>query len=279
MSGDDFVPHHINATPDDLAGNNGIGRYIFLPGSDGRAKDIADHFDNVRVLGSKRGHNLYLGTLKTESGTMDVAAVASGMGTPSLDIIVQELFKLGARRFLRVGTAGSCQKQTIRVGDLVVAMGAVRDENTSQLYVPAEFPAIASPAFVQGAGWAAQSLGFFSRTHWGIIHCKDSLFAREFGEGPMADANREYMRIMEESGVVASEMESSHLFILASLFDHEVKQQGEGPQYRVLAGTVLGIIGDDRPFATKEETAKAVADAVLLGIETMKQVARLDGIG
>lgn len=279
MSGNGFVPHHINATADDLAGNNGIGRYVFLPGSDGRAEDISDHFDDVKVLKSKRGHNLYLGTLKTESGTIDVVSVASGMGTPSLDIIVQELFKLGARRFLRIGTAGSCQKKTIRVGDLVVAMGAVRDENTSSLYVPKEFPAIASPAFVQGAGWAAQKLGFFSRTHWGIIHCKDSLFAREFGEGPMVETNKEYMRIMEDAGVVASEMESSHLFILAALFDHEVKQLGEGPEYRVLAGTVLGIIGDDRPFATKEEAAKTVEDAVTLGIETMKQVARLDGIG
>jgi len=36
-----FKPEHINATPEDLAGNNRIGRYILLPGSDGRAQEIA----------------------------------------------------------------------------------------------------------------------------------------------------------------------------------------------------------------------------------------------
>jgi uridine phosphorylase len=58
----DFLstPHHINAISSDLAGNNNIGRYIFLPGSEGRAKTIASHFDNVTVKQHSRGHHLYL---------------------------------------------------------------------------------------------------------------------------------------------------------------------------------------------------------------------------
>ena len=32
---------------------------------------------------------------------------------------------------------------------------------------------------------------------------------------------------------------------------------------------MLGVIGDDRPFATMEEAAKVVEDAVTLAIETM----------
>ena len=40
---------HINATEADFKGNQGIGRYILLPGSDGRAKEIATHFDDLEI--------------------------------------------------------------------------------------------------------------------------------------------------------------------------------------------------------------------------------------
>lgn len=33
-----FVPSHLQANAEDLAGNHGIGRYSLLPGSDGRVK-------------------------------------------------------------------------------------------------------------------------------------------------------------------------------------------------------------------------------------------------
>jgi len=264
-----FVPHHINASQDDLAGNNGLGRYIFLPGSDGRAREIAQHFQDVTVLRSDRAHNLYLGRLQADGKWLDVAAVSSGMGTPSLDIIVNELIKLGARRFLRVGTAGSLQTSRVRVGHLVVATGAVRDENTSRLYVPPEYPAIASLVMVLASQRAATRLGLGGRTHYGLVHCKDSLFAREFNEGPMKQASRDYMKIVIDSGVIASEMESSHLFILASLFSHE-----NGPGRDVLAGTVLGIIGDDRPFGPPDEVKAAVDSAVDLALETVRELGR-----
>ena len=44
-----FKPEHINACPEDFEGNDGIGRYILLPGSDGRAKKMSEKFKNVSV--------------------------------------------------------------------------------------------------------------------------------------------------------------------------------------------------------------------------------------
>ena len=217
MSDAEFKPHHINATVADLEGNDGIGRYIFFPGSDARSQAISEHFSDVRVLESPRKHNLYLGTLQGEAGAaIDVAAISSGMGTPSLDIIMTELFKLGGKRFLRVGTAGSCQPHTLRVGNLVVGTAAVRDDNTSKLYLPAEFPAVASARFVQASIAAAEKLEWEGKTRYGIVHSKDSLYAREFGAGPLAKVSGDYMQLMEASGVLASDMESSHLFVLGS---------------------------------------------------------------
>src|SRR5262245_18673294 len=100
-----FNPFHINATAEDLAGNNGLGRYVLLPGSDGRAKAIAEYFTNTIVKTHPRGHHLYLGEIEGTNGPIEVATISSGMGCPSMEIILHELFHLGAKRFLRVGTA------------------------------------------------------------------------------------------------------------------------------------------------------------------------------
>jgi uridine phosphorylase len=266
-----FVPHHINATPEDLAGNGGIGRYILLPGSDGRAAQIAELFEDVTVKTHPRHHNLYMGTLRHAGRAIDVAVISTGMGCASLDIIVNELFQLGGKRFLRVGTAGSLQPNRIRVGAVVVATASVRDEHTSRVYVPVEVPAVASLEFVMAARQAAAALG--RKAHFGTVHCKDSLYAREFGEGPMARQNREYMELLINSGTLASEMESSQLFVLASLFNHRLLQRGEGPLNRVVAGAILGVVGDDRPFASPEEGQAAVDGSIALAIETIRQLA------
>ena len=144
----EFQPQHINISSKDIEGNNGLGRYIFLPGSDGRAKSIAEYFGNLEVIPHPRSHNFYKGTLKTTVGEIDVASISSGMGCPSIDIIVNELYNLDARRLLRVGTAGSLQPQSLRVGHLVIPTASVRDEGTSPCYTPPEVPAVASTEIV-----------------------------------------------------------------------------------------------------------------------------------
>lgn len=299
-----FVPIHINATAKDMAGNNGIGRYVFLPGSDRRAEEIAEyHFKNYTALDSGR-HTVFLGTMELpDAPDLKVAAVSSGMGCPSLDIIVNELLSLGVRRFLRVGTAGSLQPQHIGAGDVVVVTSAVRDENTSRHYAPLEVPAVASPEFVYSAMEVANGLAINQNAmpHWpspgtiltcclagitsqpfnvgfGMAHTKDSLYAREFKRGPMADKNRRYMKLMKDCGAIGSSMEESHLFILASLANWDDKKRGgfqKTPADRrraVAAGTIWAIVGDDKPFALKSAREAAQQRAIYLAVETMRNL-------
>lgn len=275
-----FKPHHITASAEDLEGNQGLGRYVFLPGSDGRAASIAQRFNDLEVRKSHRGHNVYLGWLEAPDGArVDVAAVASGMGTPSLDIIVTELIKLGARRFLRVGTAGSLQPGRICAPAVVIGTGAVRDDGTSRLYAPLEFPAIASTKMVAALEQAAGPKEYLDHVFLGLIHSKDSLFARELGEGPYKAENRRYMEVLRELGVAATEMEAGHLFVLASV--HGMAWQGLGrsrrDQDQVLAGSVLAVIGDDDAFASEEVAARAVdwtIDLALDGIIALAECER-----
>ena len=123
---------------------------------------------------------------------------------------------LGLQRFIRVGTAGSLQPKRVRSGDIVIATGAVRDEGSSLSYAPLEFPALASLDLVNALKAASIRMGLDKHTHLGLVHTKDSLYGREFGQGPLVAQNQRYMEGLTALGVLATEMEASHLFILGA---------------------------------------------------------------
>ncbi len=272
MNLDNFKPHHLCATRADLAGNGELGRYVLLPGSDGRAEELSAYFDDVKVLESPRRHNLYLGTMTVEGQSIDVAAVASGMGCPSLDIIVNELVALGVRRILRVGTAGALHPR-VKVGELVVGTGGVRDEHTSSMYAPLEFPALAGLPWILAAQEVLRSNSPGTRVHFGVVHSKDSLFAREFHWGPRAQENRDYMALLSRSGALASEMESSHLFVLGQTWTAELTRKEDLPENHVHTGAVLAIIGDEESFAPAEIAAMTVESAIQFSLATLSRLA------
>lgn len=269
-----FKLHHVNATNDDIEGNNGIGRYILLPGSDGRARHIAERFNDLKVTSHPRGHNLYLGTISDGENVIDMASISTGMGCPSMEIILHELFHLGGKRFLRVGTAGSLQPTLVKIGDIINAQASVRDEQTTTDYVPTNVPAIASIEFNSAISLAAEKLKLSERVHTGVVHCKSSLYAREFGMGPRAENNKKYINLLTQCGVLASEMETSALFIQSQLYNYQLMQHGVGPQHRVLCGAILGIIGiPPDQFATSDEEDTTVNNLIELALESIKILA------
>jgi uridine phosphorylase len=269
-----YKPHHINATVDDIAGNKGIGRYIFLPGSEGRAEEIASHFGNVVEKPHPRGgHTLYLGTLQCDGKQIDVASIASGMGCPSTEIFLHELFNLGAKRFLRVGTAGTLQPSIVNVGTIVNVQASVRDEGTTIHYAPLEIPAIASIEFVTSVLVAAEKLNLTESIHTGIVHCKSSLYARELSAGPRAPENQHYLNLLSQSGVLATEMETASLFIQSQLYNYQLMQEGDLPQHRVLAGAILAIISTTDHLASSSIATDAIQDSIELALETIKILA------
>jgi uridine phosphorylase len=125
----DYTPHHITATAADMVGNGSCGRYWLVPGSMERSAAIAESLTDVSVRESPRGHHAYLGNLEREGGQapVQVGVVSTGMGCPSVDIILTELIRLGGRRFVRVGSAGGLQPHRgVGVGTVVIATGAMR---------------------------------------------------------------------------------------------------------------------------------------------------------
>lgn len=270
MNQSTFTPHHMNATKDDLAGNNGIGRYILLPGSNGRAEEISRYFEHLTVKQHSRGHHLYLGTISHEGKSIEVATISSGMGCPSMEIILHELFHLGGKRFLRVGTAGSFQA-AVRIGELVNVQASVRDEQTTKDYVPVDVPAVASLECMQAILSAAKKSGISAQLHTGTVHCKSSFYAREFGAGPKSGINKSYLSLLRQCGILASEMETSALFIQSQVYNYQLMQQGTG---NVLCGAILGIVsGSDGQFASEQQDKELTKKLIMLALETIKFLA------
>lgn len=268
MKSDNFKPLHIQCSKKDLEGNHGRGRYIFLTGSDERALHISNHFDeSAEVVHSPRGHHLYMGTISRHGTTIDVGSISTGMGAPSMEIIVSELLKLGATRMLRLGTCGLLQPSFMQGGDLAIASGSVRDEDTTQCYVPLGFPALASLEMVQSCINGAQSIASNHAYHVGIFHTKSSLYAREFKQGPMQQDNTLYMNTLSQAGVIASEMESSVLFTLCSIADGTRKNRDPKSQERVLSGCICAVLGEGDDFGTKESNIKLTQRLINAGIE------------
>lgn len=267
------TPMHINASINDLSGNQGLGRYIFLTGSDNRARQISEQFNTVTVLNHPRQHNLYLGTIPGHDQTIDVAAISTGMGGPSADIIINELLMLGAKRMLRIGTAGSLQPEHVRVGDVVIATAAVRDDKASWDYIYREYPALASMEYLIATGRALSASQNTINAHFGIIHSKSSLYAREFHLSLMPE-NDEYMSVMQKAGVLASEMECAQLFVLSSLMN---AQACVTKDRTILCGCLLTVIGDVTAFSMeKDVTNKAIDNTISLSLEATRQLALID---
>ena len=125
---------YLRCGPDDVADR------AVLVGDRGRVHLAAEHLDDVRVLNEDRGLTTATGSWRDTPVTVS----AFGMGAPIAAVVLHELAQLGVHTVLRLGTV-MCLPPA-RLGDLVLAEGAIRGESTSATYVPDGYPAVADLA-------------------------------------------------------------------------------------------------------------------------------------
>lgn len=187
-----------------------VGRYCILPGDPGRSEIIAQYFDNPVKIQSNREYTTYTGTLLGEK----VSVCSTGIGGPSAVIAMEELTKIGADTFIRVGTCGGI-KLDVQSGDVVIATGAIRHEGASREYAPIEFPAVSDYAALTALVDAAGDLGY--RWHAGVVQCKDSFYGQhDPARMPVSYELQAKWEAWKRLGVLASEMESAALFTCAA---------------------------------------------------------------
>ena len=187
-----------------------VGRFVIVPGDPGRCEKIARYFASPRLVGQNREYTTYTGTLDG----VPVSVTSTGIGGASAAIAMEELTKIGADTFIRVGTCGGINMK-VRSSDVVIATGAIRMEGTSREYAPIEYPATADYGVTRALTDAAEALGY--TWHAGVVQCKDSFYGQHSPEkSPVSYELLAKWEAWKKLGVLASEMESAALFTVAA---------------------------------------------------------------
>lgn len=157
--------YHINMKQGD------VGKYVLLPGDPKRCKLIAKYFDDAVLVADNREYVTYTGYLDGEK----VSVTSTGIGGASTSIAVEELYKIGADTFIRIGTCGGIDL-SVESGSLVVATSAIRMEGTTKEYAPIEFPAVADFEIVTELVNSCKERN--EKFHVGVVECKDSFYGQ-----------------------------------------------------------------------------------------------------
>lgn len=246
--------YHVGFGRDDLP----VGTTLaLLSGDPGRSELIAtEHLSGGKELARNRGLDAFVADLP---GGHPVVCATSGMGAPSMSIVVNELVQMGITTIIRVGTSGSIQDH-VRTGSIVIGSGALTNQGAADDIAPPRFPAVADPFITVALASTAARLGV--EHHVGVMASADTFF--EGQERTTSSANPHLLRrlhgMIEEYralNVLNFEMEAGTLFKM-------------GVVYGFTAGCVVGIVAqrtEDEHVDLAEKDA-AVDRAIRVAIVT-----------
>ena len=250
----DQLTHHMKCKKGD------VGKYVILPGDPGRVPKIAAYLDNPVHVSTYREYVTYTGTLEG----VKVSVASTGIGGPSASIAMEELVKIGADTFIRVGTCGGIDSSLVP-GDLIIPTGAIRKDGTGREYVPIEYPAVADYSLVRELDEAATRLG--NRHHLGVVECKDSYYGQHDPDRmPVSYELHQKWDAWKRAGALGSEMESATLYIVATTL-------------RVKCATVLLLcrnIEREKTLKKGQETTWETAPAIETAIEALRSIIKKD---
>ncbi len=254
----DKQKYHIGFSRDDLGDNPPI--FALLCGDPERIRMIAAGFSGIkqgRILSEKRG--LLSCLVSTENG-MPLLLATSGMGASSTSIVVNELYQVGIRVIIRVGTTGSIQED-VKAGSIVISRAALCRQGAALDIAPAEYPAAADPFITVALVKAARELGL--DWHLGITASVDTFY--EGQERTKTSANKHLLRHLNGAteeyrflNILNYEMECGTLLKMSGV-------------YGFAAGCVCAVIddrttGEDVDLSAKE---KAEEDAIRVAIRAI----------
>lgn len=185
---------------------NQVSPHVIVCGDPKRADRIAALIDNAELIAENREYRLFNGQYKSKSVTI----CSTGIGAPSMIIAIEELKQCGVTHIVRVGSAGAMQTH-IKLGDLIVAEGAVRDEGGSKAYIKSAYPAYASFTLLKELHVFLSNKA--SNSHFGIVRSHDSFYT---------DEEDEICSYWQKKNILGSDMETSALFTVGRLRGIEV---------------------------------------------------------
>ena len=249
--------YHVGFAASDLPDGCSIA---LLSGDPDRSEHISQQYlAEGKVLARNRGLDCFLGTLP---GGAPVLCATSGMGAPSMSIVVNELVQAGIGTIIRIGTSGSIQDH-VRTGSVVIAAGALTNQGAADDIAPPQYPAAADPFLTVALADAARALGIDH--HVGVVASTDTFFEGQERSGSSANPHllRRQVGMIDEYadlGVLSFEMEAGTLLKM-------------GLVYGFAAAAVMGIIAarteDERPdLAAKDAAVDAAIRTAVTAADT-----------
>lgn len=191
-----------------------------LCGDPERSRQIAEQTPGVTLLkrlSRQRGLSSYLVGL---ADGRPLLIATSGMGGPSLSIVVNELYQAGIRQVIRVGTCGAIA-DSITTGSVVISRAALCRQGAAEDIAPLEYPAAADPFLTVALVEAARTLNV--PWHLGITASVDTFY--EGQERFHSSANPHLLRRLQgiteeyrQLKIANYEMEAGTLFKMAGVY-------------------------------------------------------------
>ena len=259
------LQYHLKLAPGDVA------PYVLLPGDPGRVPLVASMWDEARAVASNREYVTFTGTYRG----VPISCTSTGIGCPSTAIAMEELARVGATTFVRIGTCGTFQDR-VRNGDIAIFDSAARYDGASRLYAPLEFPAVASHDVVEAGVAAGEALGL--RYHVGTTRTADTFYAMHGRPGSSfgdywQSSWREHFEDLKRLNVVAAEMEASVIFVLARVWG--LRAGG----IAVVLDNVLKVSGEEGSFEPEhqfEHGGDEIEHLARMGSEIVRILAERD---
>jgi len=249
--------YHINCGPGDLA------PYILTCGDPDRAHRVAKSFDRVELRRKNREFLTYTGVYHG----IRVSVLATGIGAAASAIALMEAAQCVApATFIRLGSTGALQ-DFLELGDLVITSEALREENTTQFYAPADLKALAHPEVLSALEEAAAELG--APYHVGVTCTSPDFYA---GQGRLVPGfptlEPDKVERLSRAGILNLEMEMSAYLTLAQVSTLNLR-----------AGGVCAVFAHriKQTFASSRLMRRAEQRLIEVGLRAVEILAAKDG--
>lgn len=189
------IQPHIRCSSKDAA------KYAIMPGDPERVERVKNFLENPVDIAFNREYKSCIGFYKG----VKVMVISTGIGGASTGIAVEELKNIGVQTLIRIGSCGALQPN-IKLGDLVIANGAVRDDGASKAYIESSYPAVPDTDVLISLIESSKELGY--NYYCGKVRSHDSFYT---------DKEQEIDQYWSKKGILGSDMESAALFVIGGL--------------------------------------------------------------
>jgi uridine phosphorylase len=236
-----------------------VGQYVLLPGDPDRVLRVAKYVSDAHEVANHREFRTWTGTFEG----ITVSAISTGIGCPSASMAVEELANIGVTHVIRIGSTAALQPG-MKMGDLVISTGTMRNEGTTRFYVRDGFPAVPDHFLTHALIETAVDFRARNGKDFGIFvgagACDDAFY----GETP------EWIEMLSKYKLLNIEMEGSAIFTVAHL---------RGLKAAMIAGVSANLATSDYIYgASNDKLADAWEIEIQVALETIARYHRHDSL-